>query len=448
MHFFNIISFLFFIPYIVWCQQKPHSNVLELNDKFLDVKDEGLWFITFYAPWCGHCKRLMPNWEHLAHAVADKGLEVRVGKVDCTRFSNVANALKIQGYPTIIFFRNGVEIHYDGERTNEKMLDFVIKSSGPIINEINKQSELNSAIKNSEKDPLFLYVGSDKALYNEYKEVAEKEFVSVRFYKTEKKDILPGNIHILSEPSIIVFKDKTHYIYPSGDVSLTRWMLQEKWVLMPQINYVNLHSIASSTDKLLVFIVSDFLERSKKDSRSHKFEEIALEAASLVRKDTEMSSMFQFGWLDGNSIPTSIVIGQFNIPGIMVFNYTSYEYYLSNDDPIEMTPNSIKTFLNSIMEGEIQAQGGNSLLINARRSIFELCKTVYEMFSNQPILASCLFGVPLAFFSIITYSICSSDFTVDRDEIYSESETEEEHLDGEDDKWNLIDNDSEHEKVE
>ncbi|CEF65611.1 Protein disulfide-isomerase TMX3 [Strongyloides ratti] len=389
-----------------------------------------MWFVAFYAPWCGHCKRLMPTWEHLAHAVADKEIDVRIG------------------YPTIIFFRNGVEIPYEGERTNEKMLDFVIKSSGPVIKVINKQSELTNAIKNCDKDPVFLFVGDEDILFEKFKDIAEKEFVSVNFYKTKVANVLPGNIKILSEPTVIVFKDKTHYIYPHNDISLKEWILQEKWILMPQINYANLHAVGTLSKKLLVLIISDFLERSKKDSKVSKFEKIANEAALMVRKDTEMSSMFQFGWVDGNAIPTSIVIGNFDIPGILVFNYSSYEYYISNDEPAKMTPHSIKTFLNSIMEGEIKPLGGNSLITNVRRSIFELCKNVYEMFANQPILASCLFGVPLAFFSIITYSICSSDFSVDRDEIFSESETEEEELEESEDQWNLVDNDSEHEKNE
>jgi hypothetical protein len=53
---------------------------------------------------------------------------------------------------------------------------------------------------------------------------------------------------------------------------------------------------------------------------------------------------------------------------------------------------------------------------------YEITKNVYEMFYHQPILTLCLFGVPLAFFSIIIYSICSADFSVDRDEIYPEDE--------------------------
>lgn len=45
------------------------------------VIGEKPWFIKFYAPWCGHCKRLAPTWDELSDLHRD---ELNVGKVDCT----------------------------------------------------------------------------------------------------------------------------------------------------------------------------------------------------------------------------------------------------------------------------------------------------------------------------------------------------------------------------
>jgi protein disulfide-isomerase-like protein len=102
---------------------------MDLNEKFLDVMNNGMWLVKFYAPYCVHCKRLAPIWEHVAHALADKPSNVRVGKVDCTRFPGVASRLRVNAYPTIIFFRNGVQIPYEGERTKNALVEFVDKSS-------------------------------------------------------------------------------------------------------------------------------------------------------------------------------------------------------------------------------------------------------------------------------------------------------------------------------
>lgn len=62
----------------------PNSDVVKLTkDNFLKnvVESDDLWFVEFYAPWCGHCKKLTPEWEKAAKAL--KGV-VKVGAVDAT----------------------------------------------------------------------------------------------------------------------------------------------------------------------------------------------------------------------------------------------------------------------------------------------------------------------------------------------------------------------------
>ena len=56
--------------------------------------------VLFYAPWCGHCKKMMPDWESLGNSVGN----VHVKKVDCDKNSEAASAHGVQGFPTIMYF--------------------------------------------------------------------------------------------------------------------------------------------------------------------------------------------------------------------------------------------------------------------------------------------------------------------------------------------------------
>ena len=56
--------------------------VIELGDDDVEEKTKaGLWFVKFYAPWCGHCVKLAPTWEKLAKVA---GEEYNVAHVDCS----------------------------------------------------------------------------------------------------------------------------------------------------------------------------------------------------------------------------------------------------------------------------------------------------------------------------------------------------------------------------
>uniref|UniRef100_A0A914WZB4 Thioredoxin domain-containing protein n=1 Tax=Plectus sambesii TaxID=2011161 RepID=A0A914WZB4_9BILA len=142
------------------CTNVP-SQVLELNEKFLEVMNEGMWFVEFYAPWCGHCKRLAPVWEQVAHSLADANSEIRVAKIDCTRFTSVSSALDIHGFPTIKFFRHGVQIPYENERSKEAIVDFALKTSGPEVRLISGGADKFEKVREQHSKKVFFLLVTD-----------------------------------------------------------------------------------------------------------------------------------------------------------------------------------------------------------------------------------------------------------------------------------------------
>ncbi|VDM55112.1 unnamed protein product [Angiostrongylus costaricensis] len=362
--------------------------VIDLNEKFLDVSDEGLWIVKFYAPWCAHCKRLLPVWEHLGHAVSDKNLPVRVAKMDCTRFTSACNKLSVNGYPTIIFFRHGRKIEYFGERTKEALFNFVVKSAAPVVEKVLLQIR-----RDSRSDPAFVIIGDGKDdMQAEFEVIADslfwKVFSNCAIFDslTRTKSNSEGNFY-----STIIAE------------GLSSWIMAERWPLMPRASSSNLADIAS-TGKLIVLVICSELERFNLSSPIGIFCEKARQAAEDLRKSEYLWSRFQFAWLDGPELATNILC-------ILVFNYTTYEYYLNEDDPDRVTRASLVTWLNNLADGiekGVQVSlGGRSLPTRMRRMIFEVYSNITQMFATQPLLSSVLFGMPIAFLSIICYRLSS-----------------------------------------
>eukprot|EP00923_Selenidium_pygospionis_P034515 GHVN01060128.1.p1 GENE.GHVN01060128.1~~GHVN01060128.1.p1 ORF type:complete len:416 (-),score=45.51 GHVN01060128.1:2065-3312(-) len=116
-------------------ESKPSgpSEVVVLTDKNFDekvMKDEkSTWFIEFYAPWCGHCKSLAPEWESAAKELAGK---VKVAKVDATTETVLASRFGIKGFPTLMLFPGGpkkdsLTNKYEGPRRASDIVEYALQ---------------------------------------------------------------------------------------------------------------------------------------------------------------------------------------------------------------------------------------------------------------------------------------------------------------------------------
>ena len=80
----------------------------------------------FYAPWCGHCKRMKPEFVKAAEAMVTMGVNGKLAAVDATKEPKLGKRFEVKGYPTVKYFKNG-EFAFDAgaARKEKEIIDFM-----------------------------------------------------------------------------------------------------------------------------------------------------------------------------------------------------------------------------------------------------------------------------------------------------------------------------------
>nr|CCA14124.1 disulfideisomerase putative [Albugo laibachii Nc14] len=112
-------------------RKKKKSDVITLTDKNFDslvLQSGEVWMVEFYAPWCGHCKKLAPEWEK---AASDLKGSVMVGAIDATVHKEKAAEYGLKGFPMLkVFGPNAASAKdatdYAGERTADAITNFAL----------------------------------------------------------------------------------------------------------------------------------------------------------------------------------------------------------------------------------------------------------------------------------------------------------------------------------
>lgn len=123
------------IAALVAAHEEDSKSILLTQENFQSELDKSSYFVMFFAPWCGHCKKLAPTWAKLAESKhGDAGSQVKVGRVDCTTDGDLCSEQDVTGYPTLKFFKQGssneAAVKYRGSRDLDEFNTFIKEQLG------------------------------------------------------------------------------------------------------------------------------------------------------------------------------------------------------------------------------------------------------------------------------------------------------------------------------
>jgi len=204
---------------------KAPSNVVDLDGSNFDkiVKDPSKdVLVEFYAPWCGHCKKLAPDYEKVANAFRGEK-NIVIAKVDADAHKEVGTKYGVTGFPTIKFYpRNNKDGEdYSSGRDVDSFINFINDKAGT-HRSANGLLNDKAGLVESFNDLVSKFVAGEKSVRETLVKEAEEKVASLaehardaagHYVRSMKSILEKGEDYAAKEV------DRLHKILSSGAVS-------------------------------------------------------------------------------------------------------------------------------------------------------------------------------------------------------------------------------------
>jgi protein disulfide-isomerase A1 len=332
----------------VVCFIAAQSDVVELTAANFDevVQNTPNILIEFYAPWCGHCKNLAPEYEKAATELKAKG--VTLAKIDGSAEQAIAQQYGIKGFPTLFYFKSFEQgkIEYDGERNAAGIVNWCLKKSLPPVTVL-ASADAHKDFIAQEGTQLVAFYDAESEEFKAFEAAAkdgradEFQFGAVTDAETRKALGVESGIKMYKGEEVLSFEGT------ADKESVVTWVLSNGYPAI-QILTNNIFKRAFK-DKTPVVVVFPGAEADTTEALT-QYTEVATGFNTQVIFTIAESGQHQLAerWgASGKKFPTAILI---------TFKpATGNPKLIALDETLEVNPEAVKTFIADGLEGKAKA---------------------------------------------------------------------------------------------
>lgn len=229
-------------------QFTENEGILELTQSDFDLaKDqfENL-LVEFYAPWCGHCRSIAPEYQKAAEMMKEQGLNVKLAKVNGDEQPSLRDQYNITGYPSFKFFftSKGKILDYKDGRHAGDFVGYIRKKTTPPVYPVETLEDAISIVHHNRLIFFGFFKDPDSKASQIFSEFAFDNDMSI-FISTLHPPIAQ-HFHVTADDAILVFKQ-----YDEGKLQMEG-----------DITYANIKKFMT-THRLP--LVSEFLEENAEE---------------------------------------------------------------------------------------------------------------------------------------------------------------------------------------
>jgi len=330
------------------------DDVLTLTADNFDqtISENPLLLVEFYAPWCGHCKRLEPEYEQAATILKEKNLHI--AKVDADDSTNAAlrDRFDIRGFPTLKLFTNGVPSDYEGDRTADAIVSFMKKQAAPAITELKEAADITKFSGEDRVVIVGFFSDRSSTQYAAFKETAEKNRNSYSFGEVvEASASVLSEFGISSTPAIILFKkfDEGKNVLETSQFTdasaLSSFIKTFSVPLFDEIGGHNYKIYVESTVPLLYLFVDLTVDGQKEQFVDNTLLDVAKENRGKV-------NFIYIDWAKYQKHAERLGLSGKVVPSLVIEKLDEGYHYIY-DETKEITKEGVSEFVSKFVKGEL-----------------------------------------------------------------------------------------------
>jgi len=324
-------------------EEAVYTLTTENFDQF--IADNPKVLVEFYAPWCGHCKALAPEYEKAAQAIAsDESIDAKLAKVDATEEKDLASKFGVKGFPTLKFFTGDAESpsEYSGGRTEPTIVQWLRTRSMPPVSILESADDVE-AFRKKGSVVLIGFFGADGDEAKAMNDVAEANRESVLVGQVTSADVKVegtefGNLYLFRdfEEPIVAFE---------GEVTvdgITEFLNAERF---PLIDAIGPENYKDYVDRGLPIV---WISLNAEDE-----DELKTIIESLMPFAKDAKGKLSFTYVDATKYAQHVQnLGITETPGILIVGDDNKKYLFSG---AVSNADELKAFFEGYAAGTLEA---------------------------------------------------------------------------------------------
>jgi len=313
------------------------------------ISSNEIILVEFYAPWCGHCKRLEPEYEKAAQEL--KGTKGVLAKIngDAEHNKPLLTTYGVQAFPTLKLFKKGAQVmDFTGERTVGNIVSFMKRQSKPSLTSVSTADEIRSFSQDEKVVIVGFFPDRTSPEYEQFKKASDALGNDYRFCEVVGNPQVNREYGVTSLDVVILkqFDERENRLGSKNFKDLIGFIRRYAVPIIDEVTPENYRSYVDSGVPL-VYIFVDLSVSGQREKCEDQVRNIAKQTKGKI-------NWVFIDWKKFAKHGEKLGLSGIVVPAMAIEEFNTGKHF-AFDENLEITTDHVSSWVNKYLDGTLQS---------------------------------------------------------------------------------------------